>query len=113
MVSTAGASFHFALNNQIVTDNRIPPRGYDFAKYNELQAAPYTNGRPDGTRYEDGQYWDTTQYLLPDEVAWGNVRLLYQVASKEYIDFLRDNNPNEGQNNGEILFDLWQQQRSQ
>lgn len=103
----AGASFHFALNNEIVSDNRIPPRGYSFAEYNAHQAAPYTNSMPDSTLYADGQYWDTTAYTLPDEVVWGNVRLVYQTASKEYIEFLRDNNPNEGQNNGKILFDLW------
>ena len=37
------------------------------------------------------------------------MRLLYQTASKEYIEFLRDNNPNAGYNNGQILYDLWQQ----
>jgi len=37
------------------------------------------------------------------------VRLIYQTASKEYIEFLRDNSPDDGQNNGEILYDLWEQ----
>lgn len=105
----AGPSFHFALNNEIVSDNRIPPRGYSFVAYNDHQAAPYTNSMPDPGLYADGQYWDMTTYTLPNEVVWGNVRLVYQTASKEYIEFLRDNNPNEGQNNGEILFDLWTQ----
>lgn len=105
----AGASFHFALNNEIVSDNRIPPRGYTFAEFNASQAAPYSDSMPDPDRYADGQYWDITKYTLPDNVVGGNVRLVYQVASKEYIEFLRDNNPNEGRNNGEILFELWQQ----
>lgn len=105
----AGPSFHFALNNSIVSDNRIPPRGYSFAEFNAQQAAPYSNSQPDPTRYEDGQYWDTTIYSLPVDVSWGNVRLVHQVASKEYVEFLRDNNPNEGQNRGEILYDLWEQ----
>ena len=105
----AGPSFHFALNNSIVSDNRIPPRGFKFAAYNANQAAPYTNSQPDPARYADGQYWDTTVYTLPDEVTWGNIRLVYQVASKEYIEFLRNNNPDIGQNQGEILYDLWEQ----
>ncbi len=105
----AGPSFHFALNNEIVSDNRIPPRGYAFEAYNSLEAAPYTDSNPDPELYADGQYWDTTQYTLPAEATWGNVRLVYQTASREYIEFLRENNPNEGQNNGEILFELWGQ----
>ncbi|NCF65876.1 MAG: hypothetical protein GWP61_07875 [Chloroflexi bacterium] len=104
-----GPSFHFALNNQVVNDNRIPPRGYTFEAFNKAGAAPYTDGKPDPDRYPDGHSWDTTLYELPDGVARGVVRLLYQTASKEYIEFLRDNNPYAGNNNGKILYDLWQQ----
>lgn len=108
-----GKSFHFMLNNGIVSDNRIPPRGYDFADYAAAGAAPYTNWQPDAARYADGQYWDTTAYALPAGVVSGTVRLVHQVASKEYIEFLRDNNPNAGNDNGQILYDLWQEvQRS-
>lgn len=105
-----GPSFHFILNNLIVSDNRIPPRGYNFAAFNAAGAAPYTDGTPDSTRYADGQYWDVTYYTLPDDVAYGRVRLLHQVASKEYIEFLRDNNPNvdDENNNGQILYNLWE-----
>ena len=105
----AGPSFHFALNNQVVDDNRIPPLGYTFAAFNDAGAAPYTDGQPDQDRYQDGQFWDTTFYDLPDGVVRGVVRLLYQTASKEYIEFLRDENPSAGENNGTILYDLWQQ----
>lgn len=104
-----GPSFHFALNNQVVNDNRIPPRGYTFEAFNKAGAAPYTDGKPDPDRYPDGHSWDTTLYELTDGVARGVVRLLYQTASKEYIEFLRDNNPYAGNNNGKILYDLWQQ----
>jgi hypothetical protein len=105
----AGPSFHFALNNQIVSDNRIPPRGFNFEAFNAVQSAPHTNGQPDATLYDDGQYWDTTVYELADGVDRGVVRLLFQVASKEYIEFLQANNPNGSGNNGDILFDLWEQ----
>lgn len=105
-----GATFHFALNNTIISDNRIPPRGYTFAAFQAAGAAPYTNGQPDPTRYADGQYWDTAVYTLPSTVVTGTVRLLHQVASKEYVEFLRDNNPSPGDPNsrGNILYDLWQ-----
>ncbi len=103
-----GPSFHFALNNQVVNDNRIPPLGYTFEAFDESGAAPYTDGQPDPNRYQDGQFWDTTFYDLPDGVVRGVVRLLYQTASKEYIEFLRDENPYAGNNNGAVLYDLWQ-----
>ncbi len=105
---SAGPSFHFALNNQVFNDNRIPPKGYEYEAFKAAGAAPYTGGNPDPDMYADGQFWDTTVYKLPEGVVNGVVRLLYQTASKEYIEFLRENNPYEGNNNGEILYDLWQ-----
>lgn len=107
----AGESFHFILNNTVISDNRIPPRGYTFANYLAIKAEPRTNNQPDPTLYADGQYWDDVVYQLPPNVTNGRIRLLHQVASKEYIEFLRENNPEFGinpNNNGEILYDLWQ-----
>ncbi|HFQ92587.1 MAG TPA: hypothetical protein ENK32_01140 [Anaerolineae bacterium] len=99
-----GPTFHFALNNTVFKDNRIPPRGYNYAAFAAAGAAPVTNAAPDPARYADGQYWDDTVYPLPPQVVTGTVRLLYQTSSKEYIEFLRDN----GGADGQILFDLWQ-----
>jgi hypothetical protein len=105
----AGESFHFMLNNEILNDNRIPPRGYTFAAFEDVGAAPYSNGSPDPSRYADGQYWDTVSYTLPAETKVVFVRLLHQVASQEYIAFLRDESPFLGNanSNGQILYDLW------
>jgi hypothetical protein len=105
-----GESFHFALNNVIVKDNRIPPRGFDFAAFAAAGAEPRTNSLPDPTLYADGQYWDEVDYQMPEGVVHGRVRLLYQTSSKEYIEFLRDNNPNidDPNNNGQILYALWE-----
>lgn len=105
-----GESFHFVLNNIILEDNRIPPRGYTYADFLAAGAEPRTDGQPDPTLYADGQYWDEVVYNLPAGVVYGRVRLLYQTSSKEYIEFLRDNNPNpaDPNNNGQILYDLWQ-----
>lgn len=105
----AGPTFHFVLNNAIISDNRIPPRGYDYEAFLAGGAAPHTDGQPDPDRYGDGQYWDNTTYDLPAGVIFGRVRLLYQTTSREYIEFLRDNNPfpDDPNNNGRILYDLW------
>jgi hypothetical protein len=106
----AGESFHFILNNEILHDNRIPPRGYEFAAFEAAGAAPYSNGSPDPSRYADGQYWDTVSYTLPAEPEVVIVRLLHQIASQEYVEFLRDESPFLGNasSNGQILYDLWE-----
>lgn len=83
----AGESFHFVLNNTVIKDNRIPPRGFSLAalELRELQ--------PVGAAYVPGQYWDDTVYDLSayPGVVRVFVTLYYQTASKEYIDFLRNN----------------------
>jgi hypothetical protein len=93
----AGASFHFVLNNSVVKDNRIPPRGYTQAAFDEPGL------RPVGASYADGQYWDETLYTVPAEAVRVTVQLYYQTASKEYVEFLRAN----GGVDGESLYDLW------
>lgn len=83
----AGESFHFVLNNTVIKDNRIPPRGF-------TQAALNTPGlRPMGAVYQPGQYWDDTVYDLSSypDTERVYVTLYYQTASKEYVDFLRNN----------------------
>jgi uncharacterized repeat protein (TIGR01451 family) len=78
----AGASFHFVLNNTVVKDNRIPPRGYTQALYDRPGL------RPVGAIYADGQYWADATYALPAEAERVAATLYYQVASKAYVDFL-------------------------
>jgi len=95
----AGESFHFALNNMVVKDNRIPPRGFTNANFEVVQAAPV------GYSYTDGAYSDVTTYNLPEATYRINVKLQYQTTSKEYIEFLRDNNVTN--NTGQQLYDLW------
>jgi uncharacterized repeat protein (TIGR01451 family) len=98
----AGESFHFVLNNTVVKDNRIPPRGYTQAAFDE------DGLRPVGATYADGQHWDETTYVLPGETERVFVRLYYQTASKEYVDFLRAN----GGVDGEALGALWEKSKS-
>jgi hypothetical protein len=95
-----GKGFHFALNNVILKDNRIPPRGFTNAAFREIQAAPV------GVNYADGQYWDDTRYRLPVGASSVTVALYYQTASKDYITFLRDENRTDL--TGQTLYDQWE-----
>ncbi|MEW6249438.1 MAG: Ig-like domain-containing protein [Planctomycetota bacterium] len=94
-----GPSFHFVLNNKIFKDTRIPPRGFTNADYASFGGAPV------GLVYADGQYWDTTSYAIPPGAASATVRLYYQSTSKEFVEFLRDENTTN--NAGQVLYDLW------
>jgi hypothetical protein len=97
--TTPGISFHFALNNEVVSDNRIPPRGFDNTNFAAVQAAPvaYT--------YADGQHWDDTTFTIPAGAARVETRLYYQTTSKEYIEFLRDENTTN--TTGQTAYDQW------
>lgn len=91
--------FHFALNNCVAKDNRIPPRGFRPATANDPNGEDL---RPVGYTYPETTpgsgvlvHYDDTHYTIP--VAASAARplqvratLRYQVASKDYIDFLRD-----------------------
>lgn len=95
----AGPSFHFALANYISKDNRIPPRGFANSSFEAIQSPPV------GYRYADGQFWDETEYMVPGATAKLVATLYYQTLSKEYVEFLRDEN---GTNQwGRTLYDRW------
>ncbi len=95
----AGPNFHFVLSNVRYKDNRIPPRGFTNANFQSVQAEPvaYT--------YDDGQYWDDTQYTIPKGAARADVRVYFQTTSKEYIEFLRDQNVTDSR--GQEVYDQW------
>jgi hypothetical protein len=95
----AGESMHFILNNQILFDNRIPPSGYSYAAYEAVQAEPV------GYSYADGQNWDDTAFLIPAGAVEAVVTVYFQLTSKEYIEFLRDENTTDSR--GQIAYDQW------
>ncbi len=95
-----GPGFHFALNNVIYKDNRIPPRGFTNAAFADIQASPIA------ASYADGQYWDDTRYRLARGVLSADVRVFYQTASKDYVTFLRDENHTNMA--GQTLYNQWQ-----
>ncbi len=97
----AGPSFHLLLNNVREFDNRIPPRGFTNAAYDVFDGAPV------GQAFVDGEHWDDVTYPVGANAVQAEVTLYYQTASKEYVEFLRDENVTTAA--GPILFDLWDQ----
>lgn len=95
----ADASLHFVLNNKIYEDNRIPPRGFTNAVFAEFGGAPV------GHSYADGQYWDDSLYTLPAGATRAEVKLYYQSTSKEFVEFLLEENDTDTR--GQEMYDLW------
>lgn len=94
-----GPSFHFAINNKWFKDNRIPPRGFANATFEAVQAEPV------GYSYADGQYWDDTLFTIPRDARHVEVSVYYQITSREYIEFLRDENTTNDA--GQVAYDQW------
>lgn len=96
-----GVGFHFALNNVIYHDNRIPPRGFTNAGFETAQAKPV------GEDYLDEQFWHDTKYSIPAGTEEIEVSLYYQTTSKEYVEFLRDENTTDDR--GEVAYRAWEE----
>lgn len=97
-----GPSFHLVLNNKIYKDNRIPPRGYTQAGFQAVQSEPV------GYHYEDGQHWDDTCFSIPSGTETIEVTLYYQTASRQYIEFLRDEDARVPPGTaGQLIYDAW------
>ncbi|MCB9838518.1 MAG: hypothetical protein H6813_04200 [Phycisphaeraceae bacterium] len=94
-----GESFHFAINNVWLKDNRIPPLGFTNASFEAAQAAPvaYT--------YADGQNWDETSFTIPANADHAQVTVYYQTSSSEYINFLDTTNVTDTR--GDTLATVW------
>ncbi|MCA8966181.1 MAG: hypothetical protein KDC48_14955 [Planctomycetes bacterium] len=104
-------TFHFILNNTIVSDNRIPPYGMDRDEAEKRNALPvpataFGNPAPGGV-YE---HFDDVQLTPPVGATRAEVELLYQTASWEYIQFLLLANPGTSAflaSAGQELFDAY------
>ncbi|HJP01443.1 MAG TPA: multiheme c-type cytochrome [Planctomycetota bacterium] len=94
-----GESFHFALNNVVLFDNRIPPRGFTLDGFKAAQAEPV------GEDYPEEYYWHDSAFLVPPRSIRALVSVYYQTTSREYIEFLRDENTTT--NAGQIAYDQW------
>lgn len=101
----AGHSFLSAFNDTFYFDNRIPPRGYRQEAFRARRAQPV------GYHYNDEQYWDESQYVMPPAARSVEVRVYYQQASGEFAEFLRNenrNNPYDWNHWGEKVYAHWQ-----
>jgi len=104
-------TFHFALNNYVTKDNRIPPyqMSYDEAKKRNALPNPETQfGDPGAGGVYD--HWDTVDLNPPVNAVSATIELLYQGTSWEYIQFLKL--ANNGQNaflgnQGDAMMDAW------
>ena len=96
-----GASFHFVLNDVMVKDNRIPPKGFANAAFASHGAAPV------GAQYKDGQNWDELLLPAPAGTATVKVRLMYQSVSWEYLKFLAEEDRTDDW--GRRLYEAWTQ----
>lgn len=92
-------TFHFALNNKVIKDNRIPPYGMDFNEARKRNILPVPSdqyGNPSaGGAYN---YWDEVTLNPPAGAASATINLMYQPTSYEYIQFLYL------ANNGSVVF---------
>jgi len=95
----AGPTGHMALADTIEKDNRIPPRGFDAARF-ETAGAPVV-----GWTYADGQHWDDRGFAIPPGAVAADVTAYYQSTPREYVEALRDGNVTDAW--GTTLHDVW------
>jgi hypothetical protein len=104
-------TFHFALNNVMVHDSRIPPYGmrYDEARLSNALPIPYDqfgNPGPGGVY----NHWADYDFDIPVGAETAEVRLFYQQTTWEYIQFLWLANDQQGPflgQEGVNILDAW------
>jgi len=99
-----GPSFHFALNDSVYKDTRIPPLGFTNTAFDAFGGKPVDDSQP-APRYADGENWDTATYGLPATARSVIVTLYYQTTSKEYVEFLHSENSTNSA--GQVMYDAW------
>ncbi len=95
-----GVTTHMALADTVVKDNRIPPLGFDNARYDALGAGVV------GATYADGQSYADVDFTVPALAKRAVVRVLYQTVTREYIEALKNGNHTDAW--GKDLADLWE-----
>jgi hypothetical protein len=103
-------SFHFALNNTVEHDNRIPPYGMDYDEANRRNAAPVPEDQYEGTIHGVYEHYDELDLNPPVGAASASIDLLYQPTSWEYIQFLylaNDGSSSFLGNEGAYMLEAW------
>lgn len=92
-VTGESETFHFALGNGRYKDNRIPPRGFRIAEAAERDCEPVWHGAISSGYFTAEEYaggFDQVSLALPQGCDRLEVRLYYQLTSREYVAFLRN-----------------------
>ena len=99
------------LNNAIAFDNRIPPAGFEKAKY-QTGGASFWNFDPtdlryfeDAGRYPDGQGFDVVTYRFasaPGQALTARATAYWQTHTKEFLEHLRDQDASDVRPQGPI-----------
>ena len=108
---TTHETFHFALNNKVVSDNRIPTYGMSYDEASKRNALPVPATQY-GNPTENGRYnhWDTLTLNPPANAVHAQIRLMYQPTSWEYVQFLYLSNKKQNAflaNEGDNLLSAW------
>ncbi len=108
---SAHETFHFVLNNKVVTDNRIPPWRMSRAEATVRNALPVPAtqyGNPAANGVYD--HFDDVSLTPPAGATRAELELLYQTSSWEYVQFLLLANPGTSAflaNAGQQLFNAY------
>lgn len=86
-------TFHVALADNRYKDNRIPPKGFDSSSAAGRLVQPRWAGADALSYFTAAEYaggYDEINMTIPSDTKRVEVELYYQVTSREYIEFLRD-----------------------
>jgi hypothetical protein len=108
--------FHFILQDEVLQDNRIPPRGF-VARPDTKPVGrdyPVVSGDDAGSGDAGGPvlaHWDDAPYEFDVPITSSGIvvvraTLWYQTTSREYIDALRSDNVTDGY--GEKMLEIWE-----
>ncbi|MBT8146029.1 MAG: hypothetical protein KJN90_04205, partial [Gammaproteobacteria bacterium] len=110
---TSLPTFHFVLNNTVISDNRIPPYGMNAEEARRRNAAPVSEDTNEVYIVDDNgnyPYYDLVDLNPPVGAVSADIELLYQPTSWEYIQFL--NLANDGSSEflgseGDNMLEAW------
>ena len=83
-------SFHFALNNYVADDNRIPPYKMSYNEARKRNSLPVPDDQYGGSQGGEYQHWDEFDItdIAPAGATSADLTLYYQGTSWEYVQFL-------------------------
>jgi hypothetical protein len=85
-------TFHFALNNHVAFDNRIPPYRMNYDEARKRNALPVPASQYGGSPGGEYEHWDEfdIRFMAPAGAESAELTLYYQGTSWEYVQFLNN-----------------------